>query len=65
MNIDKKQLTDELQFVCRDYHDTCAKYVKLAKENNKVEIQVLYRFSKPSNYLEDKNKFLKEHKLWN
>ena len=58
---DKKQLTSEFQFVCSDWLDTCAKFVKIA-DNNQVKIQIIYRYGKPSNYLEDKNKFLKEHK---
>tara|TARA_R110000744_G_scaffold376669_1_gene491065 strand:+ start:428 stop:643 length:216 start_codon:yes stop_codon:yes gene_type:complete len=59
--LNKKQLTYDFQFVSRDSMDSVAKYVKLAKENNKVEIEILYRFGKPSNYLEDKSKFLREY----
>ena len=56
----KKQLTSEFKFVSKDTLDTCAKYVKLANDNQ-VQIQVLYLYGKPSNYLEDTNEFIKEH----
>ena len=60
MNKTKKQLTSELKFVSRDTFDTCAKFVKLANDN-KVQIQVLYRYGKPNNYLENINEFIKKH----
>ena len=55
-----KQLTSDFQFVSRDSLDTVAKYVKLG-EPNKVIIEILYRYGKPSSYIECKSKFLKEH----
>ena len=57
----RKQLTNKFQLVCHSKAVAAAKYVKLTN-NNKVKIQVIYRYGKESNYLEDKNQFLKEHK---
>ena len=56
----KKQLTSEFKFVSKDTLDTCAKYVKLSNDNQ-VQVQVLYRYGKPSNYLESTNEFIKEY----
>ena len=57
----KKQLTNKFQFVSSDTLDTCAKFAKLANNDNQVKIQVLYRYGKPSNYLENKSQFLKKY----
>jgi|TARA_R100001530_G_scaffold26640_1_gene21383 hypothetical protein len=56
----RKQLTNKFEFVCSDTLDTCAKFVRF-KNDNQVEIEILYRYGKPSIYLENMNKFIKEH----
>ena len=56
----KKQLTNNFEFVCNDTLDTCAKFVRL-KNDDQVEIEIIYRYSKPNNYLQKVDNFLNEH----
>jgi hypothetical protein len=58
----EKVISKEFVFVCRDSMDTCAKYVRASNIFNMVDIQVLYRFGKPSIYQMTLENFLAERK---
>ena len=57
-----KQLTNKYQFVCG--MSDAAKYVRL-QDNHQVQIQVLYRYGKPSIYNESINKFINKDSHFN
>tara|TARA_R100000781_G_scaffold15032_1_gene12365 strand:+ start:319 stop:522 length:204 start_codon:yes stop_codon:yes gene_type:complete len=56
----RKQLTNNFEFVSNDTLDTCAKFVRL-KNDDQVEIEIIYRYGKPSNYLQKVDNFLNEY----
>ena len=58
----EKVISKEFTYVCRDSMDTCAKYVRASNIFNMVDIQVLYRFGKPSIYQMTLDNFLAERK---
>ena len=60
--METKVIGEEYIFVSRDTLDTCAKYVKKSKELGKVDIQVLYRFGKPSYHTQSFEGFLNDRK---
>ena len=56
----RKQLTNNFEFVSNDTLDTCAKFVRL-KNDDQVEIEIIYRYGKTSNYLQKVDNFLNEY----
>ena len=60
--METKVIGEEYIFVSRDTLDTCAKYVKKSKELGKVDIQILYRFGKPSYHTQSFEGFLSDRK---
>jgi hypothetical protein len=60
--METKVIGEEYIFVSRDTLDTCAKYVKKSQELGKVDIQVLYRFGKPSYHTQSFERFLSDRK---
>jgi hypothetical protein len=58
----EKVISKEFIFVCKDSMDTMAKYVRASDIYNMVEVQVLYRFGKPSIYQMTLDNFLAERK---
>ena len=60
--METKIIGEEFIFVSRDDLDTCAKYVKKSQEVGMVDIQVLYRFGKPSYHKQSIEGFLNDRK---
>jgi len=63
--MENKIINNEYIFVSRDSMDTAAKYVKLSNKNDMVDIQVLYRYGKPSYYAQSYNEFINNRKANN
>jgi hypothetical protein len=63
--MENKIINKEFIFVNRDSMDTCAKYVKLSNDESMVDIQVLYRYGKPSYYSQSYNDFISDRKANN